>query len=93
MGGLDVQAATRADARFEAMVEGNPSPSFCRMPTISGLPSGISAGSQPDYGPEMLSTLPSPTIIPFSVIHSPDKTFLEAGKILQLPVSMGVRTK
>jgi predicted nucleic acid-binding protein len=45
MGGLDVQAAARADARFEVW------------------PSGISAGSKPDYGPETLSTWPSPTII------------------------------
>lgn len=59
MGGLDVQTAARADARFEAMV----GESFCRTPTISIWQSDISAGSKPGCELETRSTWPLPTII------------------------------
>ena len=62
MGGLDVRAAARADVRFESMVDESFSVLLPNADDFS-LPSGISAGSKPDYGPETLSIWPSPTII------------------------------
>ena len=92
MGGLDVQAATRADARFEAMVE----ESFSVL-----LPNADDFGLAKRYLGRFETRLRAGDALHLavannhraSVIYSLDKTLLEAGKILDLPVSMGIRTK
>jgi hypothetical protein len=63
MGTLDAQAAVRADARFEAMVDESFSILLPTADDFSLAKRYISAGSKPGYGPETLSTWPSPTII------------------------------
>jgi uncharacterized protein len=92
MGGLDVQAATRADARFEAIVE----ESFSVL-----LPNADDFGLAKRYLGRFETRLRAGDALHLavannhraSVIYSLDKTLLEAGKILELPVSMGIRTK
>ena len=92
MGGLDVQAATRADARFEAMVE----ESFSVL-----LPNADDFGLAKRYLGRFETRLWAGDALHLavaknhraSVIYSLDKTLLEAGKILELPVSIGIRTK
>jgi uncharacterized protein len=92
MGGLDVEAATRADARFEAMVEG----SFSVL-----LPNADDFGLAKRYLCQFETRLRAGDALHLAVannhrasaIYSLDKTLLEAGKILELPVSMGIRTK
>jgi predicted nucleic acid-binding protein len=92
MGGLDVQAATRADARFEAMVE----ESFSVL-----LPNADDFGLAKRYLGRFETGLRTGDALHLavasnhraSVIYSLDKTLLNAGKILDLPVSMGIRTK
>lgn len=92
MGGLDVQAAVRADARFEAMVD----ESFCVL-----LPNAADFGLAKRYLGRFETRLRAGDALHLavannhraSVIYSLDKTLLEAGKILELPVSMGIRTK
>jgi uncharacterized protein len=92
MGGLDVQAATRADARFEAMVE----ESFSVL-----LPNADDFGLAKRYLGRFETNLRAGDALHLAVannhralvIYSLDKTLLEAGKILELPVSMGIRTK
>ena len=92
IGGLDVQAATRADARFEAMVD----ESFSVL-----LPSADDFGLAKRYLGRFETRLRAGDALHLavannhraSVIYSLDKTLLEAGKLLELPVSMGIRTK
>ena len=92
MGGLDVQAATRADARFEAMVD----ESFSVL-----LPDANDFGLAKRYLGRFETGLRAGDALHLAVannhhalaIYSLDKTLLEAGKILELPVSMGIRTK
>jgi predicted nucleic acid-binding protein len=92
MGGLDVQAATRADARFEAMVD----ESFSVL-----LPNADDFGLAKRYLGRFETGLRAGDALHLAVannhhalaIYSLDKTLLEAGKILELPVSMGIRTK
>jgi predicted nucleic acid-binding protein len=92
MGGLDVQAAMRADARFEAMVE----ESFSVL-----LPNADDFGLAKRYLGRFETRLRAGDALHLavannhraSVIYSRDKTLLEAGRILELPVSMGIRTK
>ena len=92
MGGLDVQAATRADARFEAMVE----ESFSVL-----LPNADDFALAKRYLGRFETRLRAGDALHLavannhraSVIYSLDKTLLEAGKLLELPVSMGIRTK
>jgi uncharacterized protein len=92
MGGLDVQAATRADARFEAMVD----ESFSVL-----LPNADDFGLAKRYLGRFETRLRAGDALHLAVannhhalaIYSLNKTLLEAGKILELPVSMGIRTK
>ena len=92
MGGLDVQAAARADARFEAMVD----ESFSVL---------LPAAEDFDLAKRYLGTfktglragdalhLAVASNHRAAVIYSLDKTLLKAGKILDLPASMGIRTR
>jgi predicted nucleic acid-binding protein len=92
MGGLDLQAATRADARFEAMVQ----ESFSVL-----LPNADDFALAKRYLTRFETRLRAGDALHLavannhraSVIYSLDKILLEAGKILDLPVSMGIRTK
>jgi predicted nucleic acid-binding protein len=92
MGGLGVQAATRADARFEAMV----AESFSVL-----LPNANDFGLAKRYLGRFETGLRAGDALHLAVannhraavIYSLDMTLLEAGKILELPVSMGIRTK
>jgi predicted nucleic acid-binding protein len=92
MGGLDLQAATRADARFEAMVE----ESFSVL-----LPNADDFALAKRYLTRFETRLRAGDALHLavannhraSVIYSLDKILLEAGKILDLPVSMGIRTR
>ena len=92
MGGLDVQAAARADARFEAMVD----ESFSVL-----LPNAGDFGLAKRYLGQFETGLRAGDALHLavannhraSVIYSLDRTLLNAGKILDLPVSMGIRTK
>jgi len=92
MGGLDVRAATRADARFEAMVD----ESFSVL-----LPNAGDFGLAKRYLGQFETGLRAGDALHLavannhraSVIYSLDRTLLKAGKILDLPVSMGIRTK
>jgi uncharacterized protein len=92
MGGLDVQAATRADARFEAMVD----ESFSVL-----LPNADDFALAKRYLGRFETRLRAGDALHLAVannhhalaIYSLDKTLLEAGKILELPVSMGIRAK
>ena len=92
MGGLDVQAAARADARFEAMVD----QSFSVL-----LPNADDFALAKRYLGRFETGLGAGDALHLAVadnhraavIYSLDKTLLKAGKILDLPVSMGIRTK
>jgi uncharacterized protein len=92
MGGLDVQAASRADARFEAMVD----ESFSVL-----LPNADDFGLAKRYLGQFEIRLRAADALHLAVasnhraevIYSLDKTLLKAGRILDLPVSMGIRTK
>ncbi len=92
MGGLDVQAATRAAARFEAMVE----ESFSVL-----LPNADDFALAKRYLGRFETRLRAGDALHLavannhraSVIYSLDKILLDAGKLLALPVSMGIRTK
>jgi uncharacterized protein len=89
MGGLDVQAAARADARFEAMVD----ESFSIL-----LPDAEDFGLAKRYLGRFETGLRAGVALHLAVannhraavIYSLDKTLLKAGKILDLPVSMGI---
>jgi uncharacterized protein len=92
MGGLDAGAATRADARFEAMVNA----SFTIL-----LPKADDFGLARHYLARPETGLRAGDALHLAVannhhaaaIYSLDKTLLKAGKILRLPVSMGIRAK
>src|SRR5205814_6475911 len=90
IGGLDIQAATRADARFEAMVD----ESFSVL-----LPNADDFGLAKRYLGQFETGLRAGDALHLAVasnhraavIYSLDKTLLKAGKILDLPVRMGIR--
>jgi uncharacterized protein len=92
MGGLDVQAATRADARFEAMVDESFS---VLLPTaddfalakryLGRFETGLRAGDALHLAVANNHRA--------AVIYSLDKTLLKAGKILDLPVRTGIRAR
>lgn len=92
MGGLDAQAAARADARFEAMVD----ESFAVV-----LPNADDFALAKRYLGRFETGLRAGDALHLAVagnhraaaIYSLDKTLLRAGKILDLPVSRGIRTK
>jgi len=92
MGGLDVQAATRADARFEAMMEESFS---VLLPNADdfGLAKRYLVRFETSFSAGDAPHLAVANNHRASVIYSLDKTLLEAGEILELPVSMGIRTK
>jgi predicted nucleic acid-binding protein len=91
-GGLDVRAAARADVRFEAMVN----ESFSVL-----LPNADDFSLAKRYLGRFETGLRAGDALHLAVannhraamIYSLDKTLLQAGKILDLPVSMGIRTK
>lgn len=92
MGGLDIQAATRADARFEAMVD----ESFSVL-----LPNANDFGLAKRYLGRFETGLRAGDALHLAVannhratvIYSLDKALLHAGKILDLPVSAGIRLR
>ncbi len=92
MGGLDVQAAARADARFEAMVD----ESFSVL-----LPNADDFALAKRYLGQFETRLRAGDALHLAVvnnhraavIYSLDKTLLKAGKILGLPVSTGIRSR
>jgi predicted nucleic acid-binding protein len=92
MGSLDAQAAARADARFEAMVD----ESFTIL-----LPNADDFSLAKRYLGQFETGLRAGDAFHLAVannhraavIYSLDKMLLKAGKILDLPVSMGIRTK
>jgi uncharacterized protein len=92
MGELDVRAAIRADDRFESMVE----ESFSVI-----LPSADDFGLAKRYLRQFETGLRAGDALHLAiarnhraaVIYSLDKTLVKAGKILDLPVRMGIRTR
>jgi predicted nucleic acid-binding protein len=90
MGGLDVQAASRADARFEAMVD----ESFSVL-----LPNAHDFALAKRYLGRFETGLRAGDALHLAIadnhraaaIYSLDRTLIDAGKILGLPVSMGIR--
>jgi predicted nucleic acid-binding protein len=92
MGELDVQAAARADARFEAMVD----ESFSVL-----LPDTEDFGLAKRYLGRFETGLRAGDALHLAVannhrataMYSLDKTLLRAGKILDLPVRMGIRLR
>ena len=90
IGGVDVQAGARADARFEAMVD----ESFSIL-----LPDAEDFGLAKRYLGRFETGFRAGDALHLAVannhraavIYSLDKTLLKAGKILDLPVSMGIR--
>jgi predicted nucleic acid-binding protein len=90
MGGLDVQAAAQADARFEAMVD----ESFSVL-----LPNADDFGLAKRYLGRFETGLRAGDALHLAVannhraavIYSLDNAFLKAGKMLDLPVRMGIR--
>ena len=92
MGGLDAQAATQADARFEAMVDGSfnvllPNANDFNLAKryLGRFETGLRAGDALHLAVASNHRA--------AVIYSLDNTLLKAGKLLDLPVSVGVRTK
>ena len=92
MGSLDAQAAARADARFEAMVDEsftillpNADDFSLAKRYLGQFETGLRAGDA--------FHLADANNYRAAVIYSLGKTLLKAGKILDLPVSMGIRTK
>ena len=92
VGSLDAQAAARADARFEAMVD----ESFSIL-----LPNADDFSLAKRYLGQFETGLRAGDALHLAVasnhraaaIYSLDKTLLKAGKILGLPVSIGIRSK
>ena len=90
IGGLDVQAAMRADARFEAMLD----ESFSVL-----LPNADDFGLAKRYLGQFETGLRAGDALHLAVaknhhataIYSLDVTLLKAGKILYLPVSIGIQ--
>jgi uncharacterized protein len=83
MGGLDVQAAARADARFEAILLPDAEDFGLAKRYLGRFETGLGAGDALH-----LAVADNHRA---AVIYSLDKTLLKAGKILDLPVSMGIR--
>lgn len=89
MGGLDAEAAKRADARFEAMVD----ESFAVL-----LPNANDFGLAKQYIGRFETGLQAADALHLAVannhraevIYSLDKVLLKAGRVLDLPVSMGI---
>ena len=92
MGALDVQAAARADARFEAMVD----ESFSVL-----LPDANDFDLAKRYLCQFKTGLRAGDALHLAVannhratvIYSLDKTLLKAGKTLDLPVRMGIQLR
>jgi uncharacterized protein len=92
MGSLDTKAAARADARFEAMVD----ESFSIL-----LPTADDFGLAKRYLGRFETGLRAGDALHLAVasnhraavIYSLDETLLKAGKILDLPVSLGIRSR
>jgi predicted nucleic acid-binding protein len=92
MGGLDVHAAARADVRFEAMLD----ESFSVL-----LPDAEDFGLAKRYLGRFETGLRAGDAFHLAVannhraaaIYTLDKTLLRAGKILDLPVRMGIRLR
>jgi predicted nucleic acid-binding protein len=92
MGGLDVRTAARADARFEAMVD----ESFCVL-----LPNADDFVLAKRYLGRFETGLRAGDALHLAiannhraaVMYSLDRTLLDAGKLLNLPVSMGIRAR
>ena len=90
IGGLDAQAAARADARFEAMVD--------ESLTVL-LPNADDFGLAKRYLGQFETGLRAGDALHLAVannhraavIYSLDNTLLKAGTILDLPVSRGIR--
>ena len=92
MGALDVQAAARADARFEAMVDESfsvllPDANDFDLANryLCQFKTGLRAG-----GALHLAVANNHRA---AVIYSLDKTLLKAGKTLDLPVRMGIQLR
>lgn len=89
MGGLDAEAAMRADARFEAMVDG----SFTVL-----LPNADDFGLAKRYLGRFETGLRAGDALHLAVasnhrasrLYSLDRTLLKAGNMLGLPVSIGI---
>jgi predicted nucleic acid-binding protein len=92
MGGLDSGAAMRADARFGEMVEA----SFTvLLPTANDFALARQYLRKPEIRLRAGDALHLAVATNHHAvaIYSLDKTFLRAGTILQLPVSMGIRAR
>ena len=92
VGGLDAQAAVRADARFEAMVDESFSVLLPNADDFSlakrylgRFETGLRAGDALHLAVASNHRA--------AVIYSLDKALLKAGKLLDLPVSMGIRSR
>ena len=92
MGSLNAHAAARADARFEAMVDEsfsillpNADDFSLAKRYLGQFKTGLRAG-----GALQLAVANNHRA---AVIYGLDKTLLKAGKILDLPVSMGIRSR
>jgi predicted nucleic acid-binding protein len=89
MGGLDVEAALRADTRFETMVDD----SFTVL-----LPNADDFGLAKVYLRQFETGLRAGDALHLAIaknhhagaVYSLDKTLTKAGKMLGLPVSMGI---
>jgi len=92
MGSLDAQAAERADARFEAMVD----ETFSIL-----LPTADDYGLAKRYLGRFETGLRAGDALHLAVannhhaavIYSLDETLLKAGRFLDLPVSLGIRSR
>ena len=88
--GMDIKRAAQADAQFEAMVEG----SFLVL-----LPQALDFNLAKQYLSKYDAGLRAGDALHLAIannnragtIYSLDKTFLRAGNILGLPVSMGIQ--
>ena len=92
IGGLDAQAAARADARFEGMLDEsftvllpNADDFALAKRYLGRFETGLRAGDA--------LHLAVASNHHAAVIYSLDKTLLKAGKLLDLPVSMGIGTR
>ena len=91
IGGLDAQAAARADARFEGMLDEsftvllpNADDFALAKRYLGRFETGLRAGDALHLAVASNHRA--------AVIYSLDKTLLKAGKLLDLPVSMGIRS-
>jgi uncharacterized protein len=89
--GLDVEAAARADARFEAMVDESFSVLLSEADDF-GLARRYLGRFETRLRAGDAFHLAVASNHRAAVIYSLDKTLLKAGKILELPVSMGIPT-